>query len=627
MRYGSNLARSLRRRRPLLGGGAFLILILASCGADDSKPSGRHADAGLVYPRVLLLTTGSDGTGTLPAGANLALETFNALGAFAEIADKSVLLARARLDSTRIIVAPTIAGYHDADRLFSLSFLDSASMANLARWVEAGGILIAGENVGRNTPEGMDRAADDGVLSAREWPLAPVFGYAMREVDLSGCQLVKDSGATLLEGYRSDLSRLLANDWLLVPVESVGVGVRTLAWWRGDTARYPGLTVNRFGQGYGIMVPYFLLLQPANDGGAGDIAAIAGFYRRVFALALGDGPEVCVNPWPGPYRGALAVTLNEAGDGGDGLERLLTGLFAVPGLNAADVFVTGRLPGPMLDYLRRESRVRLASLGYTHARFRDLDYCRTVWELARLEDFLRLPLAGFRFPFSNRTPAGVFSLAQRGYRYESSIPIDHAAGFSGTLFPYRLPVWVREQYCLMTSVLELSPALEDWDFYGDGVASGAYDPAAQTRDATRLAARLQSTWRDLVLPRQGMMILTLHGAYSGFSATTLAPVTGFLTETVKAGDVWLTSLEGIADWWQARGRVDIRVQASPDRTVLRFTNRNPTPVTGLTLRLKPNQKATARGVTLRVVRRSEADGEFTYHTFDLAETGEVEVTK
>ncbi len=608
---------------------AALLVLPAGCSTGNGAPA-RMTD-GMVYPRVLFLTTGTDGAGLLPSGANICLETFNALGAFTEVADKSVLLDRARLDSTRIIVAPTIAGYHDADRLFSLSFLDSASMANLADWVNAGGVLIAGENIGRNTLEGEDRVASGNLLDEQEWPLARVFGYRMQERDLRGFRLVKDSAAALLAGFRDELSPTLGEAWLLVPCESTGTGCQVLASWTDGQASRPAVTLNTCGRGQGIMVPYFLMLQPSVDGGAGDVAAIAKFYQGIFALTMGDGPQVYVNPWPGPYRSALAITLNETGDsvpGGAGLGRMLDRLLAVPGVRSADVFVSGQVPQATLDRLRGQPRVSLASLGFGHRRFGDLDYCGSVSDIARLEDRLRARVRGFRFPFSNRTAAGMFTLAQRRYRHDSSIFVDHATGFAGALFPYNVPVWVRDQYCLVADVLELSPALEDWDSYGEGAAATPYPEPDQARDAQRFAARLQSTWRDLARARRGMMILALHSAYCGYSDVTMKPVTDFLTGAAGAGDAWLTGLDGIDAWWSERRNVDIRVRSSPGRTVLGFTNRNGAPVRGLTLRLaEPGLRASARGVKFSRVERVEEEGTFVYLVFDLVTTAEVEVNR
>ncbi|MEO0085459.1 MAG: hypothetical protein ABIK37_02380 [candidate division WOR-3 bacterium] len=626
------MAHSERRMAHVAGVLAFALGLV--CCARSKGPESRSGDrAGpLVYPRVLFLTTGADGSGTLPSGANICLETFSRLGAVVEIADKTVLLDSARLASARIVVAPTIAGYHDADRTFSLSFLDDASMKNLAAWVEAGGILIAGENIGRNTIEGEDRVTSGGILDSAEWPLARVFGYSLAETNLKGFSMVKDSAGLLLAGFRTELAPVLPEAWLLVPVDSTVAGsVRVLSYWVRDRTRHPAITLNRCGRGWGILVPLFLLLQPAFDGGAGDVPAIVEFYARVFALAF-DGPAVHVNPWPGAHRSALAVTLNEAevvDSAADArLGTTLARLLAVPGLGRLDVFVTGLLPDSVVARLKKEPRVKLASLSYSHRSFVELDFCRTMWEIVRVEDRLRRPLTGFRFPFSRRTPAGLFGLARRGYRYESSVYVNHVSGLAGALFPYNLAVWVKGQYCLVTDMLELSPTVEDWDFYGAGVASAVYDDSAQARDARRFAARLESDWQSLVRARRGMMILTLHSAYSGYSGITLAPVTEFLAAVAGSGDVWLAGMDDIADWWNARRRVDIRMTGSNQKTILRFVNNNPAPVRNLAVRLtEPGLNIQVRGATVSRVERTEEDGTFTYLVFDLDKTAELEVTR
>ncbi len=78
----------------------------------------------------------------------------------------------------------------------------------------------------------------------------------------------------------------------------------------------------------------------------------------------------------------------------------------------------------------------------------------------------------------------------------------------------------------------------------------------------------------------------------------------------------------------ARRNIDIRVDAEGDRTVLRFTNRNQAPVLSLAIRLaEPGLKAIARGLTIKRTERDEGDGAFTYLTFDLATSGEIEVSR
>jgi hypothetical protein len=206
--------------------------------------------------------------------------------------------------------------------------------------------------------------------------------------------------------------------------------------------------------------------------------------------------------------------------------------------------------------------------------------------------------------------------------------VDHATGFAGALFPYNLPVWVKDQYCFITNLLELSPTIEDWDFYGAGAVAAEYGDSDQVRDASRFASRLESNWRELVRARRGMMILTLHSAYCGLSRVTMEPVTKFLSEADAPGDAWFAGLGDITTWWNARRNVDIRMKSAAGRTVLRFTNRNPEPVRNLAIRLdQPGLIVQARGVTVSRVDRTEEDGVFSYFVFDLDKTAELEVSK
>ena len=69
-----------------------------------------------------------------------------------------------------------------------------------------------------------------------------------------------------------------------------------------------------------------------------------------------------------------------------------------------------------------------------------------------------------------------------------------------------------------------------------------------------------------------------------------------------------------------------REDTSRDRARMLKVSRNPEPVRGLTLRLgESGLEVAARGLSLERVERTEGDGTFTYLTFDLTTTGEIEV--
>ncbi len=599
---------------------AAALLISSGCGRRSSG-----SGSGLLFPRVLILTTGTDGSGTLPAGANVAMETFNRLGAQTWIGNKSFLLEPERLARYRIIIAPTVYGYHDGDRIFSLAYMDETMLANLADWVEQGGILIAGENVGRNTIAGEDRVVSDGLLDEVEWPLARVFGYRLAERNMTGYRLTRVADADLVLGYGIELVPRLADEWILVPDLVLSGSVEVQACWRKGGDSVPGVTVNRFGQGHGVYVSAFGILHPSIAGGRGDVPGIVEFYEQVFELAFDGAPPVHLNPWPDAARAAVAVTMDDGGDLAE-FERTLVRLFGIPRVKSIDLFVCGEIPQDVLAFVRADSRVRLANHSQTHPFFDRIDYTQTDWEIARAESWIGRT-GMFRYPYVSPSPAGMFVLSNRGYRVESSIRIDHRQGYAGALFPYNLPVFKPGCYCLTTDVLELSPVLSDWPFYGDGVKHTPYPEERQRTDARMFRAGLDAVWQEIIRPGRGMMVMMGHPMYMGHSDVTLEPVISFLKDLEP--DAWVSDLNGIHDWWRTLENVEIRLSGDLRRTRLHLVNHNPDPVPGLTFRIPVRDtraRVKATGVSVKQLTRNEEDGEFLYLVFELDRVGEVEVT-
>ncbi len=612
-------------KRLLLCGTAFMCAVLVQVSGCRAGATAGDSAKGLLFPRVLILSTGTDGFGTLPAGANVALETFDELGAQTWIGDKTSLLEPARLARYRIIIAPTVFGYHDGDRIFSLTYLDETMLGNLTDWVQQGGILIGGENVGRNTIDGIDRVVSDELLDEAEWPLARVFGFRMKERNMNGFSLVRAADPGLVGDYGTELGPELGDDWLLVPDSILGESMDVLAWWTDGTDSVPGVTLNRFGQGCGIYISAFRILHPSVAGGMGDVPEIKGFYSGVFGLACGGTPAVYVNPWPNAARAAVAVTLDDGGNLNE-FQRTVVRLLDVPRVETIDMFVCGEIPDDVLGYLRAESRIRLANHSQTHPFFDKIDYSQAIWEIAHAESWIG-ETDVFRYPYVSPSPAGMLVLAQRGYRVESSIRIDHRHGYAGALFPYNLPVFERGSYYLTTEVLELSPVQSDWPFYGDGVKHKPYPEERQRTDAEMFRAELGATWRDIIRPNRGMMVVMGHPMYMGHSDITLEPMVSFLKELEQ--DVWFSDLTGIHDWWRVLENVEVRVSGNENMTRLWLVNHNPEPVNGLSLRVPIGEsmpEVKARGIGLKRLEREEDDGSFLYLILDLKKTGEVEVS-
>jgi hypothetical protein len=170
----------------------FLLLIsLFSCNKTEKfKVSEDFSDQQHQLPRVLIITTGLESSKTtLPKGIVIALQSFNQKGAIVRLEPRDILFQLDELKKYNILLLSTASGYHDADRKYSLSFMSEAEMENIREFVHSGGILISGDNVGRNKTDGTDRIVLYGKLSADNYPLAECYGLELSEKNMEGFQV------------------------------------------------------------------------------------------------------------------------------------------------------------------------------------------------------------------------------------------------------------------------------------------------------------------------------------------------------------------------------------------------------------------------------------------------------
>ena len=561
-----------------------------------------------VVPRVAFLTTSVDGQGTLPMGAHLALEEFSRHGAFVTFHDASLLYQPERLQQFQILVMSPLYGYHDQDRLLSLSYLDTVAMTNVVQWVRQGGILVTGGNIGRNTLDGTDRYLSGEILDRQEWPLGRVFGFDMVERNLNGFSLEKspEAPAPLLEDFPEVLHTLDVEDWYLVPVNEASDVVHLADWVRGDTV-WGGILLRRAGQGVAIYLSSFLLLHPSFDGGWADIPAITRFYHSLVQLALGQPRfAVGVNPWPGGARAALCVTLDDGGTPEEYKRTVQSLLQVVPELT---FFVTGQLDPEILDYLRKNPRIELGNHSFDHPFFRDLTYAEAVREILMARAIIG-PTLGFRFPYVNYTAEGLFALARLGFEYVSTIKVDHLNTFHGALFPYNLVVAPDKGLVVTTDVLELSPVQEDWAFY-KRIYEDPYPVEDQQKDQEAFGSYLRTMW-EIISDAGGLMITLGHPMYQGHSDAFLKPVLDFLRDVTSQEDVWVTRLDKVNRWW--RTLREVRVTLEEKGNTMTFAIHNPweTAVKGVTLWIDvpPDQalpRVTYRKAKGYVTERQEPD--------------------
>ncbi len=517
-------------------------------------------------PRVLFLTSSVDGRGVLPPGAHLVLEEFSRHGSPVYFHDKSILYSPESLRLFNIIIVPTSYGYHDVDRPLSLTYLDTISMENLVKWVENGGFLIAGGNVGRNTLSGQDRFISGNILDRKEWPLGRAFGFDMVEVNLRGLRLVKRKGCTLFEWFDSPVvDSVKNNDWILLPVNEDG-SVENLMYWTDGKKKYGGVTLNSYGKGYAMLLSSFLLLHPSFDGGWADIPEITRFYHNLFLYSLGlERVSTGVDPWPYGKKAVLSITLDDGGKMGE-YELTLKNLLArVPSIT---FFVTGVLDERTLKYIKKFRQIEPGNHSFDHPFFRDLNLNQSVAQIKMAESVIG-KTDGFRFPYVNYTPEGFYALWTHGFKYESSIRVDHLNSFQGAIFPYNL-VFSFGKNLITSDLLELSPIKSDWFFYQKIYADNfPEDEKVESQEA--YYSYLSTMW-EIIKEARGVMVQMGHPMYQGHSEKFLEPLLRFIDDVKKEKTAWIASLGEIYRWWRRRNEIGVEVEEKNDRILYRFHN-------------------------------------------------------
>ena len=162
------------------------IALFVQCSTDlkfDNDPDTK----GRMLPRALFITTGSGQNNVeLEQGVVVAVQSFNKRGVPVRLETRDVLYHPEKLREYNILILSTFPGYHDADRKYSLTYMDDVQLENLNRFVQQGGVLIAGDNLGRNFYDGTDRIVKFGKLAPENWVLSATFGVRLSEKNMSG---------------------------------------------------------------------------------------------------------------------------------------------------------------------------------------------------------------------------------------------------------------------------------------------------------------------------------------------------------------------------------------------------------------------------------------------------------
>jgi hypothetical protein len=533
-----------------------------------------------MLPRVLMLTTGaSEGNGILAQGVVIALQTFNKQGAYVKLDTRNILLDTVKLSQFNIMILPTSMDYHDADRKYSLTFLSDEEMINIKNWVKKGGLLIAGDNTGRNTLENVDRINLLQELTPDNWALGECFGISLKEKNIQGYH-VEGRIDNVLEG--TFIAEKELEEWVLVPDSIYSKSLKSLAYWVNGKDKMPALLENQYGKGLAFLLPSFYLLHPANDGGYWSAEKIQHFYEYVLKeFNKEQNHKIQLNPWPSAYDYAFCVTLNGAGDEQQ-YERMFS-FFDKEKINPT-IFVNGGMKTDMQKHLADRS-IQLQSNGFKRISYNTPDYPSMMHDILLNQSHWKKDFKGFRFPFTRTNFWGMMSLSDAGYQFDSSIGADNMDAYYGSVFPYNIPV-SHELYYKTLNLLEISPALnDDYHFYKNLVEMPGENDNQQLNDALLFEKYLSNYWEYGVKPYNGMMVFIGHPLYTGYSDTTMIPLEN-LVKKIKSENTWMTTAEEISNYWTQLEKFKFNINEEKNNNLtIRIDGPKGETFSGLTLKL------------------------------------------
>jgi len=567
----------------------LLWIVLFSFGAcHDTKETPQQTDANsYVLPRVLILTTGQpQGNGTLPEGVVVASQFFNRKGALVTVNTRDVLMDPEQMQQYQIIVALTSAGYHDADRDYSLTYLSDMELQIIHNWVKEGGVLIAGDNFGRNNIDGSDRTSIFGTLTKQNWPLAECFGVTLSEKDMKEYQLVSHLSGTL---SGTIISPSQESVWRLAVDSVYDSTVKVMASWQNQQEQIPALLYHPFGKGFSILLPTSYLLHPANVGGIWGIAQIEAFYEWVLKQYQSKNQiSFSLNVWPNACDAAFCVTLNTEGTPQE-YQRIL-GLLETEKITPT-FFVRDELDDSIKQLIEAYS---LQSNGRYKFNSKFAPFYEINRSIIENEIEWNRRFDGFRFPFTIPGYFGYDLLSNRGYRYDSSIGVDNLQSIYGSTFPYDILISKDEIY-KNTGMLEISPILYDDYQYFSQIKNPAYSETQLQKDALLYRQYLQNMWELVIKPNNGLFVWQGQPAYSGYNDSTLSPLK-LLIQKVKNENTWLTTMDDVCLYWNQLEQTYFKIKESKTEAIINISIPKGVTIRGVTLRCNKKIKSASSSV-------------------------------
>ena len=527
-----------------------LMLILFSCKKEEKK-----ADENTYrVPRVAFITSGAtQAKGVLPAGVTIAHQYFNSAGALMMPVDRSILLDPKRLKQFDIILLSSSAGYHDADRVYSLTYMSDREVDNLSEFVKKGGYIISGDNVGRNTEEGEDRISMYQKLTPDNWSLSQCFGFSLSERNMKGFCIEAEKELSFERDTFTD------NLWILVPDSMYSDSVRVLAYWLADSAKIPAITENTYGKGKAFLLASSYFLHPSNQGGFSDIDDIEKFYAYILDEYFQKFRHpVRISPWPEASPYAFSLTINADGDSIQ-FERIFKLVNSFKKKIKITAFVSGNTHPKNLEYMK-ENKAVLASTGYAQMNYRDKTYGQALQDILDNEIHHKQKFNGFRFPFTMTEAAALLALSEGNYLYESSLGLNPDY-ISGCVFPYKIPI-VYKGFYRISDITEVSPLYhDDYFFFPELEEMKNISNTKLMKNTMLYKDYLLHILESSVKKYHGHFTWLGHPAYTGYNDTTVSVLETIIAKAI-ADSAWLTTPEEIAIYRDKLEKTEVIVTES-----------------------------------------------------------------
>ncbi len=587
----------------------FFISILALLLAQCTKPEGKtddHIVLNKQLPRVLFITTGiSNEDAQLAQGVVIAVQSFNKKGAIVRLETREILYNFTELSKYNIIILSTFPGYHDADRKYSLSYMSDEEIRNITQFVRQGGVLISGDNVGRNFPDGTDRITKFQQLNSANWELSKCYGLSLSEQNMTTYQ----SQGEIIDylKWQIDTRSLLEEDaelWTLVPDSIVSKNLKILGYWKKETDSIPAIIENKYENGIAFLLSSSNFLHPVNDGGYWSVEQIEHFYSYVIdEYNKANGFNVTLNPWPNAHDYAFCVTLNS-----EGVIKQYERIFNILENEQIKptIFVNGLVTDSIRSFLK-SSKYRLESSGYAYSNFKGLKYPQSLDDILRNENRWDIDFQGFRFPYTKAGYWGLLTLDKYNYAFESSIGANNLDFIHGSVFPYNVVI-ANDGFYKSTNILEIAPTYHDDYYFLKAIKEDAgINPNQLKKNVMIYSKYLENYWDHAVKPYHGLMVYLGHPQFVGYSDTTLISLAN-LIQKVKEDNTWITTINEVAKFRKNLGELHFYVETNNEKQLIEIVAPEDIKVENVCLNFTGKAKqVTAKKGTVNIV---EKDGGF-----------------